>query len=289
MPQTPTGPQQGPRPQRYWPDEPVSTHPPSERIAGSTTALTGSGRCRAAGRPRHEGSGQSPPRRYIRSVRWRSYARRGEKVNGSLARPNAAARQANVSSQGVCREALPVLADRRPRPPSSTLPRGNDGISPGAHAAQTLESTGRAEVPHHRRSAATKHRCNQLVSLRTIFDGAALARASTTVSPAKGRAAGIAGASVVGVELHMHRDVDVCSIGNDELTAVLLLRQQCGHAAQPAPGLWNGRGAALPRRARRPLHPPGGAESCTLARPAPRSPTNNRRLAWAGRCLPDGG
>jgi hypothetical protein len=78
-------------------------------------------------------------------------------------------------------------------------------------------------------------------SLRTISDSAALARATTTVSQAKERAAGIAGASLVGVELHMHRDVDVCSIGNDELTAVLLLRQQCGHAAQPAPGLWNGR------------------------------------------------
>jgi hypothetical protein len=33
----------------------------------------------------------------------------------------------------------------------------------------------------------------------------------------------------------------VCSIGHDELIAVLLLRQQRGHAMQPAPGLWNGR------------------------------------------------
>jgi hypothetical protein len=43
----------------------------------------------------------------------------------------------------------------------------------------------------------------------------------------------------------MHRDVGVCSIGHDELTAVLLLRQQCGHAVQPAPGLWNGRERVL--------------------------------------------
>jgi hypothetical protein len=47
--------------------------------------------------------------------------------------------------------------------------------------------------------------------------------------------------SVVGVKLHMHRDVVLCSIEHDELTAVLLLRQQLGHAAQPVPRLWNGR------------------------------------------------
>ncbi|MGO9906453.1 MAG: hypothetical protein ACLPY3_12150, partial [Solirubrobacteraceae bacterium] len=67
------------------------------------------------------------------------------------------------------------------------------------------------------------------------------------------RAAGIARASVVGVELHMHPDVGVCSIGYDELIAVLLLRQQRGHAVQPAPGLWNGRSAratpAMPKAA----------------------------------------
>jgi hypothetical protein len=49
----------------------------------------------------------------------------------------------------------------------------------------------------------------------------------------EGRAAGIACASVV------------CSIGHDELIAVLLLREQRGHAVQPAPGLWNGRYAPL--------------------------------------------
>jgi hypothetical protein len=52
----------------------------------------------------------------------------------------------------------------------------------------------------------------------------------TTALVAEGRAAGIARASVVGVDLRMHRDVGVCSIGHDELTAVLLLRQQRGHA-----------------------------------------------------------
>ena len=50
---------------------------------------------------------------------------------------------------------------------------------------------------------------------------------------------------VVGVELHMHPDVGVCSIGYDELIAVLLLRQQRGHAVQAAPGLWNGRQARV--------------------------------------------
>ena len=74
-----------------------------------------------------------------------------------------------------------------------------------------------------------------------VFDSAAFARASTTAPAGEGRAGGIACASVDGVELHMHPDVGVCSIGYDGLTAVLLLRQQRGHAVQPAPGLWNGR------------------------------------------------
>jgi DNA invertase Pin-like site-specific DNA recombinase len=43
----------------------------------------------------------------------------------------------------------------------------------------------------------------------------------------------------------MHRDVGVCSIGTTLINAVLLLRQQRGHAVQPAPGLWNGRAPAL--------------------------------------------
>ena len=64
---------------------------------------------------------------------------------------------------------------------------------------------------------------------------------STPALAGEGRAAGIARASVVGVELHMHPDVGVCSIGYEELIAALLLRQQRGHAVQPAPGLWNGR------------------------------------------------
>ena len=40
-------------------------------------------------------------------------------------------------------------------------------------------------------------------------------------------------------------DVGVCSIGYDELIAVVLLRQQRGHLVQPAPGLWNGRAGEL--------------------------------------------
>jgi hypothetical protein len=43
-------------------------------------------------------------------------------------------------------------------------------------------------------------------------------------------------------------DVRVCSIGYDELIAVLLLRQQREHAVQPAPGLWNGRRAQVGAR-----------------------------------------
>jgi hypothetical protein len=63
----------------------------------------------------------------------------------------------------------------------------------------------------------------------------AFAPASTAALAGEGRAAAIACASVVGVERHMHPDV-VCSIGYDELIAVLLLGQQRGHAVQPAPG-----------------------------------------------------
>ena len=48
----------------------------------------------------------------------------------------------------------------------------------------------------------------------------------------------------------MHPDVGVCSIGYDELIAVLLPRQQRGYAAQPAPGLWNGRDPQLSSRQR---------------------------------------
>jgi hypothetical protein len=51
----------------------------------------------------------------------------------------------------------------------------------------------------------------------------------------------------------MHPGVGVYSIGYDELIAVLLLRQQHGHAVQPAPDLWNGRSSTatlsvVPRR-----------------------------------------
>jgi hypothetical protein len=52
----------------------------------------------------------------------------------------------------------------------------------------------------------------------------AFARASTAALAGEGRAAGIARASVDGVELHMRRNVGVCSVGYDELIAALLLR-----------------------------------------------------------------
>ena len=85
----------------------------------------------------------------------------------------------------------------------------------------------------------------------TRRESAAFARASTTAPAGEERADGIARTSVVGVELHMHPDVGVCSIRYDELKAVLLLRQQRGYAAQPAPGLWNGRFPELIGRRRR--------------------------------------
>ena len=56
--------------------------------------------------------------------------------------------------------------------------------------------------------------------LRPGSDSAAFAPASTTSLAGEGRAAGITCASVVGVELHMHPDVGVCSIGKDELIAI---------------------------------------------------------------------
>ena len=71
----------------------------------------------------------------------------------------------------------------------------------------------------------------------TSSDSAAFARASTTALAGEGRATGIARASVVGVELHAHRDVTVCSIGHDELIAVLLLRQQRGYRRAAGAGL----------------------------------------------------
>ena len=82
----------------------------------------------------------------------------------------------------------------------------------------------------------------------------------------QGEPAGIARASVVGVELHIHPDVGVCSIRYDELIAVLVLRQQRGYATQPAPGLWNGRNGAVSGRARR-----------AGAKPAPFRPSRQRR------------
>jgi hypothetical protein len=60
--------------------------------------------------------------------------------------------------------------------------------------------------------------------LGTSSDSAALAWASTTALAGEGRAAAIARASVDGVELHMRRNVGVCSVGYDDLIAVLLLR-----------------------------------------------------------------
>jgi hypothetical protein len=111
--------------------------------------------------------------------------------------------------------------------------------------------------------------------VRTISDSAAFARASAIALEGEGRAAGIARASVVGVELHMHRDVAGCWIGHDELTAVLLLRQQSGHAAQPVPRSWNGRG---------PLVSPRAADGCIA--PMMRKPIRATPTSPAAPLLP---
>jgi hypothetical protein len=111
----------------------------------------------------------------------------------------------------------------------------------------------------------------------TISDSAAFARESSTALAGEGRAAGIALASVAGVEMHMHPDVGLCSIEPDELTAVLLLRQQRWHAGQPVPRLWNGRCPALSRAGSRfplahddsevgPHGPPRLGEDCRIRR-----------------------
>jgi len=65
--------------------------------------------------------------------------------------------------------------------------------------------------------------------VRTSSGSAAFAWSGTAALAGEGRATGIARASVDGVELHMRRDVGVCSIGYNEVIAVLLLRQQREH------------------------------------------------------------
>jgi len=87
--------------------------------------------------------------------------------------------------------------------------------------------------------------------VRTSSGSAAFAWSGTAALAGEGRATGIARASVDGVELHMRRDVGVCSIGYNEVIAVLLLRQQREHVVQPVPGLWNGRAGELDRAVRR--------------------------------------
>jgi hypothetical protein len=106
--------------------------------------------------------------------------------------------------------------------------------------------------------------------VRTSSDSAAFARASTTALTGEGRAAGITRGYVDGVELHMHPNVGVCSIEYDELIAVLLLRQQRGHAVQPTPGLWNGRRGAVSLEATRLLLGPEDREVGRVVDDAPR-------------------
>jgi hypothetical protein len=118
------------------------------------------------------------------------------------------------------------FASRRPR-----------GAAPASLSRRT--SWRRRRQPRIARIGGPRHclacssarpRGPHVAPLRTSSDSAAFARASTTALAGEGRAAGIARASVDGVELHMHPDVGVCSIRYDELIAVLLLRQQREHA-----------------------------------------------------------
>ena len=151
---------------------------------------------------------------------------------------------------GIATRAGPGLC-RSHNPQWSPLPDGRLPLRQGLHKLRTAAGS---------------------LLVRTSSDSAASARASTTALAGEGRAAGIARASVDGVELHMHPDVGVCAIGYDELIAVLLLRQQREHAVQPAPGLWNGRNAEPSRRC--------GPDRSDTAQIRP----SGKRLAGVGWC-----
>ena len=104
--------------------------------------------------------------------------------------------------------------------------------------------------------------------LWTISNSAAFGRAGSAALAGERRAAGIARVSVLGVQLRVNRDVGLCSIEHDELTAVLLLRQQRGHAAQPVPRLWNGRKASVLARWRQASARRPGRQKRTVVAPA---------------------
>ena len=108
-----------------------------------------------------------------------------------------------------------------------------------------------------------RRRSPSALMLGTSSDSAAFARASTTAPAAEGRAGGIARASVVGVELRMHPDVGVCSIGYDELIAVLCSASNAG-TPRRACGMEKGSrpGGGLPR-------PAGDASFSSLAEERP--------------------
>ena len=161
----------------------------------------------------------------------------------NAARPHA--RQREYCSRRGC--------GSRPRPRASVSRRTIFSSEPGALLSRFCLAMRRGS----RRSAAAvlAHRSARRGPANEAplpgwksSDSAAFGRASTTALGGEARAARVARACVVGVELHAHRDVAVCLIECDELTAVLLLRQQRGHAAQSAPGLWNGRERALSAR-----------------------------------------
>jgi hypothetical protein len=107
-------------------------------------------------------------------------------------------------------------------------------------------------------------------------------RRGRPLSQAKGEPSGSRTRPSLAWRLHTHRYVGVCSIGLDELIAVLLLRHQRGHAVPPAPRLWNGRGAELrcgrrragaPHRSGSPARPTNAgcaARASTVGRLQPR-------------------
>ena len=165
-----------------------------------------------------------------------------------------ASMKAGASSQGTSDVLFANLESAASNPVEPPLPIGSElcfGMNSGATPAPTSGHDGAFRSRDSCRSAAPR-RCRSCDRAGARSSAPSSSRldelrqrgvraASTTALAGEGRAAGVASSHVVGMDLHMHPDVGVCSIGYDELIAVLLLRQQRGHAVQPAPGLWNGR------------------------------------------------
>jgi hypothetical protein len=76
-------------------------------------------------------------------------------------------------------------------------------------------------------------RLTPTVASETICERGRLAPSPSVPPPDDARAAQIAGAWVGCEELRMRHDVDVFSIGHDQLTAALLLSREREHASRP--------------------------------------------------------